>query len=138
MRWSEVVARPSDRKLREFAATFAVVLFGLAIYQALAGANRPLAALYAGVAVCAGFVGIVRPRWLAPIFVGWMVVAFPIAWIVSTLVLVAIFFGLVTPLAFVFRALGRDALDRKLKPDHDSYWKVKPSTKQTRSYLRQF
>ena len=138
MQWSEVITRPTDRKLREFAAIGAVLCIALAIWQGVSNGNLLLLGVYVALAGGVGIVGIVRPRWLGPIFTGWMILTFPIAWTVSTLVLLLLFYGLITPIALLFRLLGRDALDRKLRPDQNSYWTVKPSKKHPRTYLRQF
>jgi carbamoyltransferase len=137
-RWSEVAAPPSDRQLREFAAVAAVLLAVTAIWQLLTRGNLALAGGCAAIAVLAGLIGLARPRWLAPIFTSWMVLTFPLAWLVSTLVLAIIFYGLLTPLGLLFRLLGRDALDRTLPNDQDSYWRKKPAAENPERYLRQF
>ena len=46
------------------------------------------------------------------IYVGWMVLAFPIGWTVSQVMLALMFFGLFTPIGLVFRLIGRDPLQR--------------------------
>ena len=138
MQWSEVIARPTDRKLREFAAIAAILCIALAIWQGASNGSSLLLGVYAALAGVLGILRIARPRWLGPIFTGWMILAFPIAWSVSMLVLLLLFYGLITPIALVFRLLGRDALDRELRPDQNSYWTKKSSGEQPRSYLRQF
>jgi hypothetical protein len=67
-----------------------------------------------------------------------MVLAFPIGWTVSRLVLAAVFYGLFTPIGLVFRLMGRDPLARR--PPHDvvSYWTEKPDRADVRRYFRQF
>ncbi len=85
-----------------------------------------------------GPLGLFWPGALRPIFVGWMVLAFPIGWTVSLLVLALIFYGLFTPMALVFRLMGRDALDRLREPDRPSYWQPKPAPADLRRYFRQF
>lgn len=138
MRWSEITALPTDRKLREFAAIAAALCAAVAVMYGAQGRGYGLAAIYGGIAMTIGVLGVVRPQWLAPIFIGWMILAFPVAWIVSTLLLAAVFYGLVTPLALVFRLMGRDALDRKLRQDQDSYWQARPAAENPRRYLRQY
>ena len=138
MRWSDAIARPSDRKLREFATILTLLCGGLAVWHVLLHQNRTIAGVLLAIAVAAAIAGATKPRWLAPIFVGWMILAFPIAWAVSTLVLIFIYFGLITPLALFFRLIGRDALDRKVVPEKNSYWSIKPAAKSLQQYLRQF
>ena len=138
MRWSDVTAPPTDRMLRQFAAIGAIVLAALAVWQLRSSGSLMLVSSYAIAAVLVGGLGVARPRWLAPIFTLWMIAAFPLAWLVSTIVLAAIFFGLLTPLGLVFRLMGRDPLDRTWPGRQDSYWQEKPAADKTERYLRQF
>ena len=41
-----------------------------------------------------------------------MVLAFPIGWTVSQVILLLMFYGLFTPIGLVFRLIGRDPLQR--------------------------
>jgi len=138
MHWSDVTAPPTDRKLRQFAAVGVIVLAVLAIWQLRSSGSLVLAGCYAAVAVLVGGVGFARPKRLAPIFTLWMIAAFPLAWVVSTIVLAVIFFGLLTPLGLVFRLMGRDPLDRAWPGRQDSYWQEKPVTDKPERYLRQY
>lgn len=138
MRWSEAISRPSDRRLREFATILTLMCVGLAVWHGLWNQKLGLAGILVCIAAAAAIVAAAKPRWLAPVFVGWMVLAFPIAWTISTLVLMLIYFGLITPLALCFRLIGRDPLDRKLSPEKDTYWSVKPPATTLKQYLRQF
>ena len=56
----------------------------------------------------------------------------------SRLVLGFLFYGLFTPLAFVFRVLGRDALGLKRRADAPTYWQAKPVVTDMNRYLQQF
>lgn len=52
----------------------------------------------------------------------WMTFAFVMGRIVSTLLLVVLYFGLVTPIGVAARLFGRDFLQRRRDPDAASYW----------------
>ena len=67
-----------------------------------------------------------------------MVLAFPIGWLVSQLVLALIFYGLITPLALVFRGRGRDPLQRARPASDESLWRPKASPADVRRYFRQY
>jgi hypothetical protein len=54
------------------------------------------------------------------------------------LLLAGVFYGLLTPLGLLFRLLGRDALDRSWRSDHDSYWQEKSAAENSRRYLQQY
>lgn len=138
MRWSDATARPSDRKLREFAGTAVIILAVLTVWRLLTPGGLALAACYATAAVVVGAVGVAKPRWLTPVFMLWMIVAFPIAWAVSHLLLAVIYFGLITPLGLVFRVVGRDVLDVARPGRQDSHWREKPAADKPERYLQQF
>jgi hypothetical protein len=91
-----------------------------------------LAALSAAVAL-------VQPRWLKVVFVTSVIVTFPIGWVVSQLILFLLFFGLMTPMALVFRWRGRDPLHLKpVSEDDVSFWAPKMVNPDKRSYFKQF
>jgi hypothetical protein len=138
MRWSDVTAPPTDRKLREFAVVAAFILAILAAWRLLVPSGWLLAASYGIGAVIVGLIGLARPRWLAPVFSLWMIIAFPIAWLVSHLVLAVIYYGLITPLGVTFRLFGRDAQDRSWPGRQDTYWRDKPAADNSERYLKQF
>ena len=137
MRWSDVSRPPTDRKLREFAAVGALVCAALAVWQGFNG-HLVLAGVLTAILMTAIAVGVWKPRWLAPVFIAAMVVTFPIAWLVSLLTLAAIFYGLIAPTGLVFRLFGRDVLDRRMRPEQNSYWQQNPSAENPRRYLRQY
>lgn len=137
MHWSEADFRPSDRKLRQFAALALLVFGTLAAWQ-LFGRGRPIAAaLLAATALGLGPLGLVWPRALRPVFVGCMILTLPLGWLVSHAVLGLVYFGLITPLALVFRLTGRDVLHLR-RPRLESYWQSKTQPADVRRYFRQF
>ncbi len=138
MRWSDVTAPPTGRKLREFAGSAVIVLAILAAWRLLAPGGLLLAASYGTAAVIVGLIGVARPRWLSPVFTLWMIVAFPIAWLGSHLLLAVVYFGLITPLGLLFRLVGRDTLDRNWRGQQNSYWRDKPGVDNPERYLKQY
>ena len=85
-----------------------------------------------------GAIGLFKPFVLRPLYVGWMIAAFPISWTMTKLILGILFYGLFTPLGVCFRILSRDALCLKLQPETDSYWIAKETPDDPRRYLQQF
>ena len=136
MRWADVVTPPPLRVLRQFAALCLLVFGGLAAWQVLDGRAGGFTALLAGAAGI-GILGLVRPAAVRPLFVAWLIVAFPIGWTVSRLMLALVFFGLFTPLALFFRLMGRDEL-RLRRPTDQSLWRPKAPPAGPDDYLRQF
>jgi hypothetical protein len=85
-----------------------------------------------------GVVGLFKPAILRPLYLGWMVVTFPIGWIVSKLILATLFYGVFTPLGVCFRIFGRDALCLKLQGETNSYWIPKETPEDPGRYFQQF
>ena len=79
------------------------------------------------------------PKALQPIYVTMMLVAIPIGFVISMVLLRLIYYLLFTPMALWFRMRGRDAMNRTLEPDSESYWEDHRDTSRPRvpsSYLR--
>ena len=138
MRWSDIPFDPSRATLRQFAGLWLVFFGGLALWQGLVRGQTGLATLVAVLALTIGPLGLIRPGWIRPIYVGWMVLAFPIGWTVSQVMLALMFYGLFMPIGLLFRLLGRDPLHRTRRPGVESYWTPKPAPAGPKSYFRQF
>ena len=137
MRWSDIPFDAGEKMLRQFAWLCTAALLIAGVWQ---GAKRDWPtwtwALFAAAVVFA-VLGWVKPMWLKPIFVGWMIAAFPIGWTVTQIVLLVIFLGLFTPIALIFRLMGRDSLKLR-RPQRESFWEPKPSPTDMRRYFRQY
>ena len=80
--------------------------------------------------------GLVFPPLIRPIFVGLILLTYPIGWVVSHILLGTIFYGIVTPIGLLLRATGHDSLDLKM-PKSASMWKRPVGKTDVASYLRQ-
>ncbi len=138
MRWSKVTARPTDGRLREFAAVAICIMVAITLVQFLRG-QQAIAAVCFILAVSLALVSWRFPRVLAPVFTLSLLLTFPLAWLLSHILLAILFFGLITPLAIVFRLCGRDVLDRRSRKDQaTSYWQPRSPAKSVRRYFRQY
>lgn len=139
--------RPDAKQLRQFGfialGAFAVLgavvlwrggLFGLDFGRAA----RPVAHALWGLGGLSALFSLVLPRANLPLFTALMVVTFPIGIVVSHVVLALLFFGVLTPVALVFRLIGRDPLMRRFEPERESYWIDLPEPRDTENYFRQF
>ena len=133
----EAVSGPTDTMLRQFAGLWFLVLGGLAGWNGLVHDNHGLALALGALGILIGILGATKPRAVAPLFTGLMMLTYPIGWLVSRIVLVLLFYGMFTPMAILFRLIGRDALMRRRRPDQPSYWGTKPDTTDVRRYFRQ-
>jgi hypothetical protein len=138
VQWSDIPFEPPARTLRQFAALWTVAFAGLACWYGLARGDTTTALVLAALAVTVGPLGLAWPRAVRWIFVGWMVAAFPVGWVISRVVLAALFYGVITPVGLVFRLAGRDALQLRRRPAPETYWAPKPEVTDLRRYLSQF
>ncbi len=138
MQWSDIPLAPPNRTLRQFAVLWIVFFAGLACWHGFFQDHQALAIAFAVLALTIGPLGLVKPQAIRWIFVGSMVVTFPIGWVVSRLVLACLFYGIFTPVGLAFRLMGRDALHRRPRPEEPTYWTAKPAATGPKSYLRQF
>src|SRR5687768_9922975 len=110
MRWSDIPRSPTSQTLRQFAALCLLVFGSLSVWQGWMRGNLLWAAILAAAAIGIGIGGLIWPQAVRWFYVGWLMAAFPIGWANSHLVLAVIFYAVLTPLAILFRLIGRDAL----------------------------
>lgn len=137
MQWSDIQTHPSDKTLRQFAGLCLVFFGGLAAWQGLMRGRVGLGLGLAALAVTIGPLGLLKPQAIRLIYVGWMMVVFPIGWTVSRIALALLYYGMFTPVAFFFRLRGRDTLFLQPRPDKESYWTQKPMPTDVRQYFNQ-
>jgi len=80
--------------------------------------------------------GFFYPPLIRPVFVGLILLTYPIGWVVSHLLLGAIFYLLFLPIGLVLRWTGHDPLQLR-PPLGNSLWKPPVGKTDPASYLRQ-
>ena len=137
MRMDELDWNPGVTKLRQFAIL--IILFGVLGFWASWTKGPTSLALQFALLVFAGLglLGMFLPLLLRWPFVIWTVAVFPIGWMVSKIILLAIFFCIFMPIGLFFRILGRDALN--LGPTkRKSFWIEAPAKIEPSRYFRQY
>jgi len=135
----ELNFRPSDRELRWFAALWFTVFWAIVgclvwYHWHARGVAGALWSFAAAVAV----IGLIRPAAVRPLYVGWLVAAFPIGWTVSNLLLLAIYWLVFTPIGLMMRLTGRDPLTRRFDRQAKTYWFARRPSDDKERYLRQY
>ncbi len=129
---------PTAGELRWFGvmlAAFAGVLGGVVVYAS--GALVAAMVIWAiGVVLTAVYYGLPPTRYL--LFQGWMTLFFPVGWLISHLLMAFVFYLLITPLALVMRAIGRDALGKSPDPGAETYWSPLEAKPKATRYFQQF
>lgn len=138
---------PDERQLRQFGfvafAAFGllggVVLWKGGLFGISFGAFAPrIAYVLWTLGILSAVLSLVWARGNRLLFVLLGVVAFPIGWLVSHVVLAVLFFGVLTPIGVLFRLLGRDPLERAFEREKPTYWVDLPEVTDKRDYFRQF
>ena len=73
--------------------------------------------------------GIFLPNSLSGVYKIWMGLAFALGWIMSRVLLIILFYGVITTISFIARIFGKKFMDLKFKDGKDSYWIKKPDTR---------
>ncbi|MGC4003407.1 MAG: SxtJ family membrane protein [Pirellulales bacterium] len=130
---------PGDRELRQFAAIWFPAM--CAVFAALAYFrwDAPNVAWGFGIAaVVVAVVGSMFPKAIAPLFVVLMIVTFPIGFVVSHILVGALFFLLITPLGWALRLFGHDPLALRRDGTSETYWLPHRQRKDLSSYFKQY
>lgn len=77
------------------------------------------------------------PHLLKPIFIGFIFVTLPIGKLVGEVMMILIFFGVITPIGLCLQCMKRDVLKRKFEKG-ESYWEKKERQTDVSRYYRQW
>lgn len=138
MKWSDIQFQPTKKVLRQFAAAWLAFLLAWAAHQWLARSHQTAALILVALAAVVGGLGLAFPATIRWIYVGCIIVAFPVGWVVSQVMLALLYYGVITPVAFFFRLRGRDLLHRKPPQESTTFWAAKNLPADVRRYFRQY
>jgi hypothetical protein len=129
--------KESKKDLRKFGLTVGIVLLAIASLLYWKGKEN-----YTAFEIIGGFlvvVSILFPIILRPLNKIWMTLAILMGWIMTRVILIVIFFIVLTPLSLIARLIGKDFLDLKIDKEKNSYWEVRDKKGEAAvDYERQF
>jgi hypothetical protein len=147
MKMIEIDFNPGARALRQFGliALVAFPTLGLLCYRwgglfglDFGGAALSVSLVLVGLGVVSGVLSWLAPRAIRPLYVTLLVITVPIGFVLSYGILGVLFYGVITPMALLFRLVGFDPLHRSFERDVETYWvEVRPRASKE-SYFRQF
>ena len=135
--------KPSPKELRQFGAIFGsgFLLIGLVKYfwmwSWLFERNEKLGLIFIFIGIVGGAIGLTGTKLALPLYWVWIGIAFVLGNIMSRVVITLIYYGVITPMSFVARLLGRDKLQLK-KRAVQSYWQDISLPHEPEKYERQF
>jgi len=135
----EIDWRPPREKLRGFGdiAMFFLIILALMLHF-WRGVEASMSLWFCAVGAGIYLASRIWTPLMKPVYVGLMLLTFPIGWVVSHLMLAAAFYLVVTPIGFVLRVLGRDLLERKSGETRNTYWVRRPPPSAPKRYFKQF
>jgi len=126
-----------NEEIRKFGILFAVLSALVGVFMLWKG-SRDMWIPF-GLAMVFLLTGLLIPSVLRPFYVAWMRFAFILAWVNTRLLLSVFYFLILTPIGYVMRVLGKDALGRKMDRSAATYWvKRDPGPKPKESYRHLF
>ncbi len=143
----DINLEPDDKTLRQFGIialvgfgfVAAIAWFELLIFSFGLGEWRGVVAgTFAALAAASALFSLLYPRANLPIYLGLTVLTYPIGFVLSYLIMGTLFFGLIAPMAILFKLIGRDPMKRRYQPEAESYWSDARPARSAESYFKQF
>lgn len=128
--------QPSD--LRKFGLLVGGVFVLLAAL--LWWRDKPADVYFAGAGAFLIALGVICPRGLKWIYLGWMFLALILGHVVSTILLTLLYYLVISPIGLLARIAGKDFLSCRVTRETSTYWTPKetPNGAETSDYERQF
>ena len=98
----------------------------------------PVVMTFAALGTIAALFSLVAPRANRVLYVGLTLLAFPIGFVLSYVIMGTLFFLIIGPIAVLFRLLGRDPMQRGYDPKASTYWLKAPQARDKESYFHQY
>lgn len=143
----EINFNPDTKTLRQFGVIAFVgfgVLAALAYYEklvfsfGLGEARVPVVTTLAALGIIALVLSLVAPKANRILYVGLTLLAFPIGFVLSYVIMGALYFLVIGPIAVAFRLFGRDPMHRGYDPNAATYWSTARPPRDKESYFHQY
>ena len=129
--------KSSKKDLRKFGITVGSVLVVLAIVFYFL--DRSYFIYFGAAGLVLIIMGFIFPVILKPLNKVWMGLAVVLGWLSSRIILIVVFYLVLTPISLIAKISGKKFLDLKYKSEKDSYWIKREIIKPDRSsYEKQY
>lgn len=109
------------RKSLEFGLTVGIAFIALTAMLFRLGNEAYPYTLGVGIALI--LAGLASPRLLGPVQRLWMGASTAVGWVMTRVVLSAVFFGVITPIGLALRLFGKKLLDVEIDKSAATYWR---------------
>ncbi len=128
----------TNKDLRQFGLVLAGILAVLGAIHFFKG-HMGAYPWFGAFAACFFIISIAAPGMLRPVYHVFIKVAHVIGWVNTRLILIFVYYFILTPIGLIMKIAGKDQLNRKLQPAEESYWIRREQTAATKETLeRQF
>lgn len=117
---NSIIKNENNQEFRKFGLTIGIFLVALSIFLLWRGVDSYLYIFSIGLFLT--LFGLVKPKFLRPIYILWMMFALILAHIITRVILTIIFIILFTPIGLILRFLRKDILNEKYDRHTESYW----------------
>jgi Saxitoxin biosynthesis operon protein SxtJ len=129
--------KESQKDLRKFGLTVGIVLLLICVFLFFKHKGS-----YIYVGILGGLLilsGLIIPIILKPLNKVWMTLAILMGWVMTRIILIILFFIVLTPLGLIAKLFGKDFLDLKIERSRKSYWEIRERKEiKPLDYERQF
>jgi hypothetical protein len=129
---------PSRRQLVVFGLCWLLCFGCLGIVFLRRGDSGTMAAIICTVAFIIPVVGSAVPKFMRLLYIGMAYLAFPIGFLISYLILGAVYYLVLTPTGLLMRLFGYDPLKRRFESNVESYWVPRKTPTDLKSYFHQY
>ena len=135
----EINKNPTRRQLRWFAGLVFPLFTGWLAWIAASQLHLPwVAHTLIGLGLVVAVVGLAFPTVARWVWLGTMYAVFPIGWVVSHVLLVIVYYGVLTPIGLAMRLAGHDPMTRDMSSEEKTYWKPPSPRGDIERYFRQY
>ncbi len=117
---NSIIKNEDSQEFRKFGLTIGILLVALSIFLFWRDVDSYLYTLSFGLILT--LFGLVKPKFLRPIYILWMIFALILGQIMTRVILTIIFILLFTPVGLILRFLRKDILNEKYDRQTESYW----------------
>ena len=129
---------PPPRQLRQFAVLFLIVFGALGTILFLNGKPLVVARTLWSLSAVVGISGAIFPVVVRPVYLTMMALALPIGLVVSSLLMLVIYYLILTPIGLILRVTGHDPMGRRRNPTRTSYWIERSPAEGIARYFKQY
>lgn len=129
---------PSRRDLLWFGGLLVAFLVGLGAWAKWRWQAETFALGLWLAAAAVGTAYFALPAFRRPCYLGFSYATAPIGWVVSLVMMLLVYYVVLTPIGIMLRLMGHDPMTRKWDRSSSSYWVARPEKPRDSRYFRQY